>query len=181
MFPSCWLSLKRALQGGINTPDCQSSERNKWTGGPNFNLEKLSQCLHSYSQQLEAHRKHFWRDWELLENSRHLFKINIWPWTSISSKLRPTKHAQNTLPPSHTYRAPKLAFFFFFNIKVFFFIFYFWLHWVFVAARGLSLVAASGGWSSLQRVGFSLQWLLLLWSMGSRHTGFSSCGMRGAQ
>ena len=25
-------------------------------------------------------------------------------------------------------------------------------------------------------LGFSLQWLLLLWSTGSRHVGFSSCG-----
>ena len=41
--------------------------------------------------------------------------------------------------------------------------------------RGLSLVAASEGYSSLQCAGFSLWWLLLLWSMGSRHTGFSSC------
>ena len=32
---------------------------------------------------------------------------------------------------------------------------YFWLRWVFVAARGLSLVAASGGYSSLWCVGFS--------------------------
>ena len=31
-----------------------------------------------------------------------------------------------------------------------------------------------GSW--LLRVGFSLQWLLLLWSPGSRCTGFSSCG-----
>ena len=38
---------------------------------------------------------------------------------------------------------------------------YFWLCWVLVAARGLPLVAASGGYSSLQCVGFSLQWLLL--------------------
>ena len=38
---------------------------------------------------------------------------------------------------------------------------YFWLRWVFVAARGLSLVAASGGYSSLWCVGFSLQWLLV--------------------
>ena len=41
---------------------------------------------------------------------------------------------------------------------------------------GLSPVVASGGYSSLQCVGFSLQWLLLLWSTGSRCTGFSSCG-----
>ena len=54
---------------------------------------------------------------------------------------------------------------------------YFWLHWVFVAARGLSLVVASGGYSLLWCMGFSLWWLLLLQSMGSRHTGFSSCGM----
>ena len=38
---------------------------------------------------------------------------------------------------------------------------FFWLHWVFVAARGLSPVVASGGYSSLQRAGFSLRWLLL--------------------
>ena len=48
---------------------------------------------------------------------------------------------------------------------------YFWLRWVFAAVRGLSLVAASGGHSSLLCVGFSLQWLRLLWSMGSRHAG----------
>ena len=33
---------------------------------------------------------------------------------------------------------------------------------------GFSLVAVNGG--------FSLRWLLLLQSTGSRHTGFSSCG-----
>ena len=62
-------------------------------------------------------------------------------------------------------------YFFFFNL------FYFWLHWVSVAVRGLSLVAASGGYSSLQCVGFSSSWLLLLQSTGSRRVGFSSCGM----
>ena len=47
-----------------------------------------------------------------------------------------------------------------------------------VAARGLSLVAASGGFSSLRCAGFSLRWLLLLRSTGSRRVGFSSCGTR---
>ena len=42
--------------------------------------------------------------------------------------------------------------------------------------HGLSIVVASGGYSSLWCVGFSLRWLLLLWSMGSRRVGFSSCG-----
>ena len=64
----------------------------------------------------------------------------------------------------------------FFLNKYIFFYFYFWLHWVFVAARGLSLLAVSGGYSSLRCMGFSLWLLLLLQSMGSRHAGFSSCG-----
>ena len=53
---------------------------------------------------------------------------------------------------------------------------YFWLCWVFIAVRGLSLVAASRGYSLLWCMGSSFQWLLLLQSMVSRHTGFSSCG-----
>ena len=69
-----------------------------------------------------------------------------------------------------------LDFYFFFNF-IYLFI-YSWLHWVFVAARGLSLHVASRGYSSLQCAGFSLQWLLLLQSTGSRHAGFSSCGLR---
>ena len=44
-------------------------------------------------------------------------------------------------------------------------LFNFWLCWVFVAARGLSLVAASGGYSLLRCAGFSLR-------------GFSCCGAR---
>ena len=54
----------------------------------------------------------------------------------------------------------------------------YWLCWVFVAARGLSLVAASRGYSSLWCEGFSLLWLLLLRSTGSRRAGFSSCASR---
>ena len=64
--------------------------------------------------------------------------------------------------------------FIFLNKFIYLFI-YFWLCWFFAAARGLSLVAASGGYSSLGHAashcgGFSL------WSMGSRCAGFSSCG-----
>ena len=51
---------------------------------------------------------------------------------------------------------------------------YFWLLWVFVASCRLFFsVVASGGYCFLQSVGsFSLQWLLLLWSTGSRAHGF---------
>ena len=41
---------------------------------------------------------------------------------------------------------------------------------------GFSLVATSRGYSSLQCAGFSLRWLLLLRSTGSRCADFSSCG-----
>ena len=67
-------------------------------------------------------------------------------------------------------------YFFLFNSFILFI--YFWLHWVFVAMHGLSLVAASRDYSSLWCPGFSLQWLLLLQSTGSRRAGFSSCGTR---
>ena len=80
---------------------------------------------------------------------------------------------------SHSHPGPStfllLSLFFFFRIYC---LIDFWLRWVFVAACGLSLVAASGGSSSLRCVGFSLQWLLLLRSTGSRRAGFSSCGTR---
>ena len=36
-------------------------------------------------------------------------------------------------------------------------LFYFWLRWVFVAARGLSLVVASRGYSLSWRADFSLR------------------------
>ena len=77
------------------------------------------------------------------------------------------------------YKSVRYCFVLFLNVFILFI--YFWLHWVFVAVRVLSLVAASGVYSSLWCMGFvgvSLRWLLLLWSTGSRRAGFSSCGMR---
>ena len=52
-----------------------------------------------------------------------------------------------------------------------FFLFFFLLCWIFIAVLGFSLVVASGDYSSLQYMGFSLWWLLLLQSMGSRRAG----------
>ena len=48
---------------------------------------------------------------------------------------------------------------------------YLWLCWVFVSARGLSLVVASGGHSSSRCAGLSLSRPLLLRSTGSRRAG----------
>ena len=43
---------------------------------------------------------------------------------------------------------------------------YFWLHCVFVAVCGLSLVEVIRGYSSLRCAGFSLQWLLFVLEHG---------------
>ena len=53
----------------------------------------------------------------------------------ISLNLIPFLHFRNLLTLSSSWCLTQIFFFFFFN---------FWLHWVFVAARRLSLVAASG-------------------------------------
>ena len=58
--------------------------------------------------------------------------------------------------------------------------FLFWLWCVFITALKLSLVAESGSYSSSSCAGFSLQWLLLTQSPGSRASvvaghGLSSC------
>ena len=57
-----------------------------------------------------------------------------------------------------------------FTLFIYLFI-YFWLCWVFVSVRGLSLVAASGGHSSSRCAGLSQSRPLLLRSTGSRRAG----------
>ena len=58
------------------------------------------------------------------------------------------------------------------RLPIFIYLFiYFWLCWVFVSVRGLSLVAASGGRSSSRCAALSLSRPLLLWSTGSRRAG----------
>ena len=54
---------------------------------------------------------------------------------------------------------------------ILFFFFFLWLCWVFVSVRGLSLVAASGGYSSSRCAGLSLSRPLSLRSTGSRRAG----------
>ena len=68
----------------------------------------------------------------------------------------------------------------FFGIYLFI---YFWLCWVFVAACGLSLVATSGGYSSLWCTGFSYcgAWALGVQASVVVARGLSSCGSRALQ
>ena len=53
-------------------------------------------------------------------------------------------------------------------------LFIYWLHWVFVPVRGLSL-QDKGEQGLFFFAVHELWWLLLLQSMGYSHTGFSSC------
>ena len=92
----------------------------------------------------------------------------------VSYDIRCTVMPAIILPTTHCTWSLKLD-------LILIYLFYLWLCWVFVAARGLSLVVASGGYSSLRFTGFSLRWLLLLRSTGSRCTGFSSYGSRGLE
>ena len=87
------------------------------------------------------------------------------------NKLLCTKHGWISKPECRINEPDtegKTVWFHFFLNKFIYLFIYFWLRWVFVAAHGLSLVAVSGGYSSLRCMGFSLQWLLLLRSTGSR-------------
>ena len=108
-------------------------------------------------------------------------------WDLPGSGLQPVSPALaggflTTAPPGKTLKQllfnANLFFFFFCFVFLFInlFIYLFLAALGLVAARGLSLVAESGGYSSLRCEGFSLRWLLLLRSTGSRHKGFSSSG-----
>ena len=68
-------------------------------------------------------------------------------------------------------RASPQTLFFFFKWKLLCLFIYFWLCWVFVSVRGLSLVAASGVHSSSRCAGLSLSRPLLLRSTSSRRAG----------
>ena len=60
---------------------------------------------------------------------------------------------------------------FFFLIFTLYLFIYFWLRWVFVSVRGLSLVVASGGHSSSRCAGLSLSRPLFLRSTCSKRAG----------
>ena len=82
--------------------------------------------------------------------------------------------ARELIPPFHFLF--RFTVFFFYKVYVciilnFYLFIYFWLCWVFVSVRGLSLVAASGGHSSSRCAGLSLSRPLLLRSTGSSRAG----------
>ena len=112
---------------------------------------------------------------------KNLLQLESQLWLCSSNNLELCiEHSEAT---SRLYSKVCLDWFFFLKFPVFFFysgffnlfitylLFIFWLCWVFVSVRGLSLVAASGGHSSSRCAGLSLSRPLLLRSTGSRCAG----------
>lgn len=105
----------------------------------------------------------------------------VFPTSSVTATLwkeKLTKQPSNTLclvllgekePGDGCFTLRFWGVLFFFSNQMYLKIFFkqrliyliFWSWWLFVTALGLSLAAASGGYSLLQRAGFSLQWVLL--------------------
>ena len=132
----------------------------------------------------------FWKPCKSLGSMALCFENMIWSTLSKFLYIYKTMHTMTPRQIIYIYTLFYLLFFQLIRFLVYdlallchyiltfvLFLFFFWLRWIFVAVHGLSLVPASGGYSSLWCVGFSLQWLLLLQSMGSRHASFSSCGI----
>ena len=112
----------------------------------------------------------------LLYNKVNQLYIYIYPHISSLLRLPPTL----LIPPlqvvtKHQADLPVLCGCFPLAISFFFLIIYLFIYfqlcWVFVSVRGLSLVVASGGHSSLQCAGLSVSRPLLLRSTGSRRAG----------
>ena len=75
-----------------------------------------------------------------------------------------------TAPPGKSLKVRVLLLWHFLKNVIYLFI-YFWLCWVFVSVRGLSLVVTGGGHSSSRCTGLSLSRPLFLRSTGSRRAG----------
>ena len=100
--------------------------------------------------------------------SRHTLTL---PMVGGGEGFRTTTPLIPPSPPSPT----DFYFFTYTDIFLFLMFIYLGLRWVLAAAR-VPLVGASGGCSLLAVRSFSLLWLLLLRSAGSRSVGFRSCG-----
>ena len=92
-------------------------------------------------------------------------------------KVRQEEEEVTEEPKRFTTQEMARGFSFFFHKFIYFI-------YLFLAVLGLCCCARAfsscgeRGYPSLWYVGFSLRWLLLLQSTGSRHVGFSSCGTR---
>ena len=149
--------------------NCSQLSTKKWISWSKEEMENFIWAkLRIITQQ---HLRKLWELFRPLEVKAQLYKffekegctLNDVLLTVYTIQICKYKVVGHHDPP----RSRRNVIFFFFNFKNF------WLPWVFIVAHGLSLVAASRGYSLLKCMGFSLRRLLFL-----RSTGFSSCGTR---
>ena len=105
----------------------------------------------------------------IFNNSSFILTLSWWPDFPFIEKIKVLKRPSTCY---HTHIYPSTCIF-----KNFFVFIYFWLRWVFVAARGFSLVVVRKGHFLLQCTGFSFCWLFLLQNTGFSMRGFSTCSL----
>ena len=130
-----------------------------YPGWPMQSQGSLSKESKTQSPRGGKQRLETW--FEVGGRSRRPSNVGARGWKRPGNSPSPRASRRSTATPSTWALTHWNSFFFLINFI------YVWLLWVFVAVHGLSLVVASGG--------FSLWWLLLVWSTGSRPMGFSSC------
>ena len=146
----------------------------------------------TYSAQQKATGCFYsWCDWSLLvtSNFKNSFLVTLDLFLSIKKKIFLKKQLLVSLIFYIVFLFPILSVFYFDSELYYFlsahFVFFFFNYsvYLFLAALGLRCCArafSSFGKQGLQFVvvpaGFSLRWLLLLQSTGSRRVGLSSCG-----
>ena len=170
-----WILVHFRVEMWEGIEDSNEDEKEEWKGEPKSEVLPTRTSLNTVTPWSSSCDRNV--DWAARHKARRL------PACLGSGRcwLRSNNALEQHFPSCVLWRLYPLPFSWTFQYIFFFFLIlfiYFWLCWVFIAVRGLSVVAESGGCSSLPCAGFSLQWLLLLWSMGSRHEGFSSCGAR---
>ena len=104
----------------------------------------------------------------LFWSSHCVYPLLSWIWWASLGSLLTLNSLSGRLLITFSLR---FLFFFLKNFTFIYLFIYFWLCWVFVSARGLSLFAASGSHSSSRCTGLSLSRPLLLRSTGSRCAG----------
>ena len=130
--------------------------------------KKEDPLIHQVSVQMpHSLQRPFWPSAHPIPSPLELLSIELhWPHTALFISIFYSTYS--FLPRLQIFM--HMFYLLYFFLKLFIFI-YLWLCWVFVSVRGLSLVAASGGHSSLRCAGLSLSPPLLLQSTGSGRAG----------
>ena len=148
-------------------PRLRKSVRTKWTGSPT-----CSKCWFAVNQgcHVPVLRPSSWSCFCERNTGKSLTNVtNVEENTSSLELLAVTQLSVMETAWGSSGQAVLIT-----VLKIFFFLIYVF---IFGCAWSISLcLHPAGATLQLQCTGFSLQWLLLLWNMGCRAWGLSSCG-----